>query len=294
MVVFICYRSIKKWRVRHPEGGSLHAILPLMKALKLDHELAILVKEGKKTSTWRLFDDKDLSVNDDIKLIDKVSPDRPETWRVIGTARINAVIQKRLGDIKPEDYDGHNVYGSPEDMMEALRGYYGNDVNLSTVVKIIRFNLNNDGDAEENIVVPKTTMLTEVKLYTDGGSRGNPGPSALGYAVMDMDDNVVVKKGTYLGVTTNNQAEYQALKSGLEEVLRMRAQVVHVYMDSLLVVNQMLGIFKVKNRDLWPIHAAIKELASGFKRVTFTHVPRQLNKIADSAVNEALDEAVKH
>jgi ribonuclease HI len=80
----------------------------------------------------------------------------------------------------------------------------------------------------------------------------------------------------------------------LEEALRMRVQIVHVYMDSLLVVNQMLGIFKVKNRDLWPIHTAIKDSISSFKKVTFTHVPRALNKIADSAVNEALDEAAKH
>ena len=130
-------------------------------------------------------------------------------------------------------------------------------------------------------------------MYGDGGSRGNPGPSASGFAILDMDDNIVVKKGVYLGVTTNNQAEYQSLKLGLEEALRMHANTVHVYMDSLLVVNQMRGIFKVKNRDLWPIHGAIKELTAQFKRVTFTHVPRELNKLADGAVNEALDEAAK-
>ena len=130
-----------------------------------------------------------------------------------------------------------------------------------------------------------------MKMFADGGSRGNPGPSALGFALLDMQDKIVVKKGTYLGITTNNQAEYQALKSGLEEAARMRIRVVHVYMDSLLVINQMLGTFKVKNRDLWPIHAAIKDLLPSFERVTFTHVPRQLNKIADAAVNEALDEA---
>ena len=112
--------------------------------------------------------------------------------------------------------------------------------------------------------------------------------------MLGLDDHLVVKKGTYLGITTNNQAEYLALKAGLEEAAKMRVQIVHVYMDSLLVVNQMLGIFKVKNRDLWPIHAAIKDLATGFKKVTYTHVPRQFNKIADAAVNEALDHAEKH
>jgi len=97
----------------------------------------------------------------------------------------------------------------------------------------------------------------------------------------------------YLGVTTNNQAEYQALKYGLEEARRMGVRTVHVYMDSLLVVNQMLGIFKVKNRDLWPIHSAIKDLLPSFAHVSFTHVPRELNKLADGAVNEALDDAEK-
>lgn len=267
---------------------------PKMKTLKLDHQLAALVQQGKKTSTWRLFDDKDLSVNDEVKLVDKVDPAKPETWKVIGTARINTVIQKRLEDIGPADYEGHEKFASSEEMLKTYRKYYGDDVNLETIVKIIRFDFNNRTEKTDVSVVTNTPYLTEIKLYADGGSRGNPGPSASGFAVMDMEDRIVVKKGTYLGVTTNNQAEYQALKSGLEEASRMRAQIVHVYMDSLLVVNQMLGIFKVKNRDLWPIHSAIKEIATSFKKVTFTHVPRQLNKVADAAVNEALDYEEKH
>ncbi len=265
-----------------------------MKSLKLDHHLAQLVIAGKKTTTWRLFDDKDLSVNDDVKLIDKVDPLRPETWKVIGIAHINTVIQKRLGDIDSLDYDGHEQFSSTHELLKTYQSYYGPDVNFDTPIKIIRFSFNNKSVNKEDDVVDKSSYITEVKLYSDGGSRGNPGPSASGYAIADMSDKIIVKKSTYLGVTTNNQAEYQALRSGLEEALRMRAQTVHVYMDSLLVVNQMLGLFKVKNRDLWPVHDAIVELASNFKQVTYTHIPRQLNKIADAAVNEALDHAEKH
>jgi len=268
-----------------------------MKALKLDHELAKLVLSGRKRSTWRLFDDKDLSVGDEIRLIDKVDQNRPETWRVIGTAKINTVIQKRLKDIEPADYENHERYESPEQMLKTFRKYYGNDVNLDTIVKIIRFDFYNKDENESNPRLPvddKTSILKEVKLFADGGSRGNPGPSALGYVILSMNDQIVVKKGEYLGITTNNQAEYQALKTGLEEAARMRAEIVHVYMDSLLVINQMLGVFKVKNRDLWPIHAAVKDIAAGFKKVTYTHVPRNMNKIADAAVNEALDHAEKH
>jgi ribonuclease HI/pterin-4a-carbinolamine dehydratase len=129
----------------------------------------------------------------------------------------------------------------------------------------------------------------EVKIFTDGGSRGNPGPSASGFVIMDMEDNMLVERGEYLGVTTNNVAEYTALKLALEECHKMGVSEVHAYLDSLLVVNQMNGIFKIKNRDLWPIHDAIKKLAGGFKKVEFSHVPREFNKLADAEVNKALD-----
>lgn len=135
--------------------------------------------------------------------------------------------------------------------------------------------------------------VKQIKLFTDGGSRGNPGPSASAYVIMDMDDVIIQKSGMYQGITTNNQAEYQAVKVGLEDARKLGVREVKVYMDSLLVVNQMKGIFKVKNRDLWPIHEAIKELIKSFKKVTFTHVPRELNKLADAEVNEILDAELK-
>lgn len=134
---------------------------------------------------------------------------------------------------------------------------------------------------------PKTPA--KVKLFADGGSRGNPGPSATGYVILDADDQILQQSGEYLGITTNNQAEYQAVKLGLEKARSLGCRQVDVYLDSLLVVNQMKGIFKVKNRDLWPIHEAIKELTKGFNKVTFTHVPREFNKLADAEVNKVLD-----
>jgi len=146
----------------------------------------------------------------------------------------------------------------------------------------------------EAIVAKETTVITEVQLYADGGSRGNPGPSSSGYVLLDMSGNVVLSAGEYLGVTTNNQAEYQALKLGLEHALHdFQSREVHVYMDSMLVVNQMKNIFKIKNRDLWPIHDACRELVKKFDKVSFDHVPRELNKLADDEVNKALDEALK-
>lgn len=259
-----------------------------MKTLKLQHDLANMVRSGAKTSTWRLYDDKDIKVNDEVELIDKVDPANPESWHSIGTARIDMVVEKRLGEVTEIDYAGHEPFSSKEEMLRAYQKYYGPQVNFETPVKMIHFTFATKAQAKASDVMPH---LSEAKLYADGGSRGNPGPSASGFAVMNMEGQVIVKEGVYLGVTTNNQAEYQALKLGLEHARKMNISVVHVYMDSLLVVNQLLGKFKVRNRDLWPIYEAIKQMVPSFKRVTFTHVPRELNKVADSAVNEALDQA---
>jgi len=133
-------------------------------------------------------------------------------------------------------------------------------------------------------------MDRKLKIYTDGGSRGNPGPSAGGYLLIDAETGEkFAEEGIYLGVTTNNQAEYLALKYALEAALKLGCRDCEVYMDSLLVVNQMRGLFKVKNRDLWPVHESIVELAKQFKHLSFTHIPREQNMAADAAVNRSLD-----
>jgi ribonuclease HI len=129
----------------------------------------------------------------------------------------------------------------------------------------------------------------KIKLYGDGGSRGNPGPSASGYVLLDMEDNVIKKAGVYLGITTNNQAEYQSLKFGLQDALSLGVEEVDVYMDSQLVIRQLTGQYKMKNADLRPHYEAILDLAKQFKHVNFAHVPRELNKLADAEVNTTLD-----
>lgn len=265
-----------------------------MKKLKLDHKLAQLVAAGQMTSTWRSFDDKDLTVNDEVALLDKAQPGEPQTWQVIGTARINRVIEKRLGDVTPEDYDPGNTFDSPEAMLAVFKERYGSNVTWDTPVKIIHFDFTPKPDEDDDNGNGGGALKPNHKrviVYADGGSRGNPGPSACGFIVMDQDETVLIDKGVYLGITTNNQAEYQGLKFALEEARKMGAREVIVRLDSLLVVNQMKGVFKVKNRDLWPIHDALKELVKSFDKVSFTHVPRELNHLADAAVNRVLDEA---
>jgi ribonuclease HI len=106
---------------------------------------------------------------------------------------------------------------------------------------------------------------------------------------MDMHDKILETNGEYLNITTNNQAEYHSLKLGLERAHQMGASTVHVFMDSLLVVNQMKGIYKVKNKELLQVYQTVKNLTDKFRSITFTHVPRELNKLADAEVNRILD-----
>ena len=260
-----------------------------MKVIKLDHASALSMMSGKKRSTWRMFDDKQLAVGDTIQLIDKVDPEDESTWHTIGCGVINIVIEKRIRDITESDYEGHEEYVSHEEIVEQFKHYYGDSVTIDTPLKIVQFSLV-DCERVDEKVVKKSSNLTEVKLFTDGGSRGNPGPSALGYVVKDTSDTIIKKGAQYLGITTNNQAEYQAVKAGLMACAQITNNTVGVYLDSQLVAHQMNGIYKIKNRELWPIHQSIKQLCEeNFKKVTFTHVPRELNKDADAMVNEALD-----
>ncbi|MEX2014599.1 MAG: reverse transcriptase-like protein [Candidatus Saccharimonadales bacterium] len=136
----------------------------------------------------------------------------------------------------------------------------------------------------------KDFKLKEAKLYTDGGSRGNPGPSALGYAIFNQNDKIIEKNSRYLGIATNNQAEYQALKEGLEASLILGVKKIDVFMDSLLVVNQLKGLYKVKNGDLIPVNQAVRRILTEFDSYSLTHIPREQNTVADSMVNECLDE----
>jgi ribonuclease HI len=263
-----------------------------LKYVKVSHKVSKLIMDGEKSSTWRINDEKNISVDDAIGIIDKVDPKDPSSWQIIGTGHVNSVIQKRLSDVHSDDLGPGETFDSRQEMMKTFRKYYGPDISERTTLKIINFDFTAQKPEPLDHVQDKNiTNLTEVKMYADGGSRGNPGPSASGYVLLTMDDVVVFQGGNYLGITTNNQAEYNGLKMGLDEAALRGAKIVHVYMDSLLVVNQMKGIYRVKNQDLAPVHQAIKASLNRFQKVTFNHVPRELNKLADGMVNETLDAA---
>lgn len=125
-------------------------------------------------------------------------------------------------------------------------------------------------------------------LYTDGGSRGNPGPAAIGY-VLRIKGKKAIEDGVKIGIATNNQAEYAALCAGLERARREGVTNLQVFMDSQLIVRQIEGIYRVKDKELRSMFEKAKEIIDIFDGVTLRHVKRERNSRADMLVNRALD-----
>jgi ribonuclease HI len=131
----------------------------------------------------------------------------------------------------------------------------------------------------------------KARLFTDGGARGNPGPAAFGYVLEADDGTVLDARGERIGVATNNVAEYRALVAGLGKAADLGVSELEVVSDSELLVKQMRGDYRVKNRALIPLSLEASRLAREIGRVRFTAVRRAENELADRLVNEALDSA---
>ena len=131
----------------------------------------------------------------------------------------------------------------------------------------------------------------KARLFTDGGARGNPGPAAAAFVLETEDGTVLEARGTAIGVTTNNVAEYRALVDGLRRASELGVSELEVVSDSELIVKQMRGEYRVKNEALRVLHREAGMLADAIGRVSFTVVRREQNELADRLVNEALDSA---
>jgi ribonuclease HI len=140
------------------------------------------------------------------------------------------------------------------------------------------------------------SLLNSLTIHTDGGARGNPGPAAAGYVIRAASGTLIHQSGKYLGHTTNNMAEYQGVIDALEwlsahqNLLEGNPPHLDFYLDSALVVNQIVGRFKVREPRFIPllsrIHALLLDLGNHYR---FTAIPREQNKAADALVNQALD-----
>jgi len=126
-------------------------------------------------------------------------------------------------------------------------------------------------------------------VYIDGGSRGNPGPSAAGYYILDEQGREVERGGEYLGSANSRQAEYMALKLALKRAIDLGARSISFKSDSLMVVSQMNGVYQVKNRDLWELVDEIDEMLTRLKSYSIEHISRGENFVADGEANRILD-----
>ncbi len=248
-----------------------------MKQIHLPSNRIKIIQAGEATAIWLADDPQNLSVNDVVELVDG------KEQSVVGELLIRKVVTQHLADFDDQNNVLTHLVGAKPSASDAP-------------IKEVHFSYQKHDQTRHlaDIVVNKSTDLTEVKLYGDGGSRGNPGPAASGWVLYDLDGTVVLEGGYYMGITTNNQAEYTALKLGLKDARKLGAKRVQVFMDSLLVVNQMKGLWKINKPELRAINVAIHEIAKDFEKVTYTHVPRALNSAADRMVNVTLDDVAQN
>ncbi|MCC6278138.1 MAG: ribonuclease HI family protein [Oligoflexia bacterium] len=129
----------------------------------------------------------------------------------------------------------------------------------------------------------------EVEIYTDGASRGNPGPASIGVVIKDLEGRVVAELSERLGSQTNNFAEYTAVIHALEICQKNGVERFTLKTDSQLLVRQMTGEYKVRAEVIIPLHKRVRELMAHFSGVKFLHIPREENERADELANQALD-----
>ncbi|PKM91241.1 ribonuclease H [Candidatus Falkowbacteria bacterium HGW-Falkowbacteria-1] len=128
-----------------------------------------------------------------------------------------------------------------------------------------------------------------ITIFSDGGARGNPGPAGVGAVLYNEKKEKVAEVSKYLGVATNNQAEYKALIFALEKANALGAERIEAFLDSELVVKQLNREYKVKNKDLAPLFLEVYNLSQKFKEIKFVHIPREKNVEADRLANLAMD-----
>ncbi|KJJ83373.1 ribonuclease HI [Candidatus Omnitrophus magneticus] len=139
-----------------------------------------------------------------------------------------------------------------------------------------------------------TIHAKKVFIFTDGGSRGNPGPSAIGVVLKDETGKVIDQVSQYIGSGTNNVAEYMAVVHGLISASNLGYKNISLFMDSQLIARHLEGSYKINDDTLKKYYGIIKALFKGFNSIEITEIPREQNKEADSLVNQALDSAMKN
>jgi ribonuclease HI/8-oxo-dGTP pyrophosphatase MutT (NUDIX family) len=248
-------------------GGSLHQGEQPIDALKR----SLQIHAGVEPETFRLRD-----------VMSFVDPEVRELQYLFIV--YDVTIEDNARVTLDDEYDHYQWTG--------LREIQPNEVTNSTAILL---GLGEDGLRENNDVSLDMTDTNDAKnttviVHSDGGSRGNPGPTAAAYVVENETGEILDQGGHYLGDhLTNGIAEYYGVLFGLQAAAKLGAKVVNFYSDSLMVVNQLNGLLRVKSRDV-TVYNDIKKLMFAFDRVHFRHVHREYNRMADGLVNKILDE----
>ena len=204
-----------------------------------------------------------------------------------GASRLsNLYIIYELGvdaTIKPTPHDRYTAYKYIKDPVNS-------SVHLhETTISVLEIE---EGKVSAGHVASRSTA-NSITINVDGASRGNPGPSGIGYCIHDESGQIVERRGEFIGFATSRVAEYFAMKKGIERAIELGYKTVRFLSDSLMVVNQLDGVFSVKNQDILPIYQEIQSKLNYFDAISFTHIPRSENAIADAEANEAIDSLLK-
>ena len=183
------------------------------------------------------------------------------------------------GDIKPTPKERYTSYKFIKDF--ANSNIHLNETSLS-VIEI-------EGEKTVSNHLSMRDTANSVTVKVDGASRGNPGPAGIGYVIHDGTGKIIEQGGEFIGFATSRMAEYYAMRNGIERAIELGYKTVKFVSDSLMVVNQLSGIFYIKNQDIMPIYQNINEKIAFFDAVSFKHVSRSENVIADKEANNAID-----
>ncbi len=186
------------------------------------------------------------------------------------------------GDIKPIPKDRYTAF-------KFVKEFTSSSIRLDEAsMSVIEIE---EGKTTSGRISSRDTM-NAVTINVDGASRGNPGPSGIGYCVHDNEGHITKQGGEFIGFATSRVAEYCAMRKGIELAIELGYKKVRFVSDSLMVVNQLNGIFSIKNRDIIPIYKDIQGKLENFEAVSFAHVNRDKNIIADHEANLAINKTL--
>ena len=217
-----------------------------------------------------------------IKLKDVITFLAPEGSSQLSNLYIIYELGIKYGD-KPTPKDRYTAY-------KFIKDFTNSSTKLNeTSISVLEIE---EGKITAGRATPRDTA-NAIVINVDGASRGNPGPSGIGYCIHDGTGKIIERGGEFIGFATSRLAEYHAMRKGIERATELGFKTVRFISDSLMVVNQLNGIFRVKNHDIKPVYNNIQEELNQFEAVSFTHVPRSQNAIADSEANAAIDKILK-